>query len=499
MPFQQEEFFSRSSNTAIKQTGGIWSTNTLSRFPNVAVNWNKPSQKWYKKPMISLRRRLILTANWNWSKRCVRSRQERFVKMSCVDQKESTRFLVSFQRVANEDLRWERTRSFDQEIGRHLRESRQRQRSGRDSSRTSGERNIRRSIKLKGVVRWLKVETYGSMERREKLEFLLEQMRLCLGKEDYIRTQIISKKINTKSFDDPSFHVRQTLVVLFVFDLFVLLFQELKLKFYSLMIEMDLHEKNYFNVCQHYKHCYETPRIRNDANQMKQTLKFVVLYLTLSPFDNEQSDLLHRLSSDKNLELIPKYKFDWKQSPSMFDDRISISGNCFNGSKLKNWFTGARSSARSKTNSSTARKMNRRPTFSTEVFRPNNVGPISRVESSNMFVVSLSFCWEHCGTIVRLQNIRVISKYYTRIRTEQLANLLELNKDQAEEFLSNLVSNKTISAKIDRLEQVITFQQKKSAQDILNEWSFNLNSLMTIINKTCHLINKEETVHAVKA
>jgi len=46
------------------------------------------------------------------------------------------------------------------------------------------------------------VETFGSMEKKEKVEFILEQMRLCLAKKDYIRTQIISKKINTKYFED---------------------------------------------------------------------------------------------------------------------------------------------------------------------------------------------------------------------------------------------------------------------------------------------------------
>ena len=40
------------------------------------------------------------------------------------------------------------------------------------------------------------------MEKKEKVEFILEQMRLCLAKKDYIRTQIISKKINTKYFED---------------------------------------------------------------------------------------------------------------------------------------------------------------------------------------------------------------------------------------------------------------------------------------------------------
>ena len=76
------------------------------------------------------------------------------------------------------------------------------------------------------------------------------------------------------------------------------------------MIEMDLHEKNYFDVCQHYKHSYETPRIKQDQEKMKQALKYVVLYLALSPYNNEQSDFLHRLFLDKNLENIPKYKYE---------------------------------------------------------------------------------------------------------------------------------------------------------------------------------------------
>ena len=58
------------------------------------------------------------------------------------------------------------------------------------------------------ILNELQVETYGSMEKREKIEFLLEQMRLCLIKRDFIRTQIISRKISTRAFEDESFHVR---------------------------------------------------------------------------------------------------------------------------------------------------------------------------------------------------------------------------------------------------------------------------------------------------
>lgn len=39
------------------------------------------------------------------------------------------------------------------------------------------------------------------MERREKAEMLLEQMRLCLKRADFVRAQIISRKINMKYFE----------------------------------------------------------------------------------------------------------------------------------------------------------------------------------------------------------------------------------------------------------------------------------------------------------
>jgi hypothetical protein len=47
------------------------------------------------------------------------------------------------------------------------------------------------------------------MDKREKVDFILEQMRLCLAKSDYIRTQIISKKINTKFFQDKENEVKR--------------------------------------------------------------------------------------------------------------------------------------------------------------------------------------------------------------------------------------------------------------------------------------------------
>ena len=52
------------------------------------------------------------------------------------------------------------------------------------------------------------------MEKDEKVQFILEQMRLGLARKDYIRTQIISKKISVKFFasttDSEAVQVRYT-------------------------------------------------------------------------------------------------------------------------------------------------------------------------------------------------------------------------------------------------------------------------------------------------
>lgn len=67
------------------------------------------------------------------------------------------------------------------------------------------ENNVSEAAK---IIQELQVETYGSMEKREKVELILEQMRLCLEIKDFIRTQIISKKINTKFFDEENTQVK---------------------------------------------------------------------------------------------------------------------------------------------------------------------------------------------------------------------------------------------------------------------------------------------------
>ncbi|KAL2911978.1 proteasome regulatory particle subunit [Polyrhizophydium stewartii] len=280
------------------------------------------------------------------------------------------------------------------------------------------------------------VETYGSMEKREKTDFILEQMRLCLAKKDYIRASVISRKISIKFFEDPANH-------------------DLKLRFYELMIQHSVHMDKHLDTCKHYRQLYDTPVIRADEKKWQEVLKHVVLFIVLSPYDNEQSDLIHRINEDPNLSKLVLFKEFLK---------------CFITNELMRW-------PKIEEIYGTALK-------ASSVFDAATDGGLKRYKTLHKRVI------EH--------NIRVIAKYYNRITLKRLTQLLDLTMAEAEEFLSNLVVEKTIYAKIDRPAGIVSFVPRKDPNAILNEWSHNINDLLDLIVKTGHLITKEEMVHSIK-
>lgn len=77
------------------------------------------------------------------------------------------------------------------------------------------------------------VETYGSISKLEKAEYILHQMRLNILNNDFTRTMIHSRKMNRKTLDESDF-------------------QSVKLQFYQLMIEFYLHDRNCWEICQCY-------------------------------------------------------------------------------------------------------------------------------------------------------------------------------------------------------------------------------------------------------
>jgi len=290
------------------------------------------------------------------------------------------------------------------------------------------------------IMQELQVETYGSMERREKVELILEQMRLCLATKDYIRAQIISKKISVRFFENTEHH-------------------QLKLKFYRYMIEMDENERSYLAICRHYRAIYDTPSIQENAQEKLQTLKNVALFIVLSPYDSEQSNQIHLILKEKSLNEIPKYKSLLEQfiNQELIDQKKLVQ---IYGPELKQ---GSKDSP------------------PTEVFNDKTEEGRKR--------------WDDLKSRVVEHNIRIMAKYYTRVSLKRMAELLDLKPEETEEFLSKMVVDKAVEAKVDRLDNIVHFDKHHDPNEMLNEWSHNINDLMGLVMKTTHLINREEMVH----
>ena len=66
----------------------------------------------------------------------------------------------------------------------------------------------------------------------------------------------------------------------------------------------------------------------------------------------------------------------------------------------------------------------------------------------------------------------------------RLTSLLDLTSKQTEEILARLVVSGTIWAKVDRPAGVINFRSKRSAEDVMNDWSSDMQRLLSLMEKT---------------
>lgn len=282
----------------------------------------------------------------------------------------------------------------------------------------------------------LQVETYGSMDQREKTEFILEQVELYIKKGDFIHALIVARKILPKYFDNSEV-------------------QDLKLRYYELMIQIALHDSKYLDACQHYRSIYETPKVQEDEAKWKDVLENIVFLIILAPYDNLQSDLIHKIALDNKLQQLPVHNELIKS---------------FTAYELMRW-----------------------PKVE-EVYG-------EALKSTWVFDTATSdgkVRWDDLRKRVIEHNIRVVSKYYTRIRTSRLTALLDLSEKETEEFISTLVTQGTIYAKINRPERIVTFAKPKDANEVLNEWSSNISSLLSHIETIGHLITKDEMMSGIK-
>ncbi|CDO64610.1 26s proteasome regulatory subunit p55, putative [Plasmodium reichenowi] len=285
------------------------------------------------------------------------------------------------------------------------------------------------------ILQDVQVETFISMNKRDKTEYILEQMRLVLLRKDFIRCHVISRKINPSLLNTEEF-------------------ADLKLKYYMYMIEYYINEESYSDVAKCYEERFHTDIVLNDRNLWIDEMKCYIIFLILSPYDEQQNKLSNLLKiQKKKLKEISIYQNlvqdfieqDLIQWPLPYQEEL-FKFFIFNDSI----FLGGQ---------------NRKDLFKKKVMH---------------------------------HNIHVISNCYDQISLNRLAQLLNASVEDSENLLSELVSAKFINSKIDRLNGIIKFGQKKNPENLLNSWSLQINDILDLLEESSHLIQKERMLHEAK-
>jgi 26S proteasome regulatory subunit N5 len=130
------------------------------------------------------------------------------------------------------------------------------------------------------------------MERREKTEFIMEQMRLLIvvarqkdaevektdgkeslggGEAEWVKVRVGGRKVNEAFLKEKDNEVK--LAVSYVFDSeLISINQDLKLKFYDLMIQHALHSDSYLDAAKYYEKVWQTPSVKEDVNGKGRTV-----------------------------------------------------------------------------------------------------------------------------------------------------------------------------------------------------------------------------------
>lgn len=293
------------------------------------------------------------------------------------------------------------------------------------------------------ILQDVQVETYGSMDKREKLEFILYQMKIMIKKRDFVRLIIISRKINKKNLEDAGI-------------------EDLKITYYSYLILYYTHENKFFENAECYKAIYDTLRKKKELLETlpkvlefnfslspKNLLENYVLYLVINTHTPQQVQHLTNLRDSYADDLETYLHLKHIVNSILSTELISVKPEEYDLSNLE-LFTKA-------------------------------------VENSEGHAVNFR------KQLIQ-HNLRIIGLYYERISIKRMNNLVGVDADTCEAELCEMINNKLVNAKINRPDNVVNFKRAKNENEILNSWRSDIHKILDLVDHTANLINREYDV-----
>ena len=307
------------------------------------------------------------------------------------------------------------------------------------------------------LVQDVQIETFGSLDNKYKVDYILFQMQVLLEKGDYIRTLIVSNKIKRNHLDDEGFEL-------------------LKIRFFNLMIQYYFHEKKYIEVSKCYKALFDFVKKINEKlgeieknnkeikpeiienyltvkkeNDLQKLFENYVMFLSICPPELETKNMFNELNIKYKKQLDLDKNILYIVEERLSDDIILIDNNLFN--KFKEY----------------------------EIFK----------RYPDLIKLFRKYWIQH--------DLSLFEKFFGKIHIERISEMTLVSIEEIENELADMVVNNYIFAKINRIEKIVNFRKKMDYHDELDNYNYDMNNLLKKIEETCHLINKEYLKYGIKS
>ena len=290
----------------------------------------------------------------------------------------------------------------------------------------------------------VQVETYGSMSKKEKMEFILYQMKINILLRDYTKLYIVSKKVNLKIIDEPGFE-----------------HEKLTFNLYSFFFFQN--DGDYQNCTKCLKQAYNAFKALNYHLDPAQLDPFVTTQFTDLL---EKTKLSEAVLTFKCIEPFGTTKQE-EMNKLVKELEIYVLDNLVLDKLLKGFLTAELSSCNLST-------------YHTDKLLIFN----------EEFLNNKKFLDELEIQLVK-KNLFMVSKYYKQVKISKLSVLLDNSPQFVEDQLCDLIAENIIVGKIDRMDMIVRFDVAKNDKVILDNWVSNINGVLDLVNFVCERIERE--------
>ena len=272
---------------------------------------------------------------------------------------------------------------------------------------------------------------------------------------------IVSNKINRKHLNDENL-------------------ENLKIEFFQMMIIYNHHENKFIEVSKCYKILYDfyneieikvthstqenllkaetSDRYKNILQTLNKKILLVnyVLYLTICPPELETKNMLNELNMFYKKDVEENVDIQNIIAKHLSDEIVPITENFF---KIYQNYP---------------------------IFVKDN----SNLKAEEHVKLFRKYLIQH--------NLTVYQKFFSQIHLTRISKMITVDTLEIEAEICDMVVNKFIFAKINRISGTINFKPKSDYSDRLNDLNFDLHKMLDKMETTCHLIHKENLKYEIK-